>query len=478
MKPTDMKKTGPCQYEIAQKNNMHVPAILFTDETLLSDINEDRSIQQAQNVATLPGIMKASFAMPDMHQGYGFPIGGVAAFSKKNGIITPGGIGFDINCGVRLMKTPLFVDDIKDKLKSILKEITQFVPVGIGTNTKKRLHSQEIDDVLTQGCSFLSDDPLIFENDILRCEENGQMKQADASNISQKAKARGKAQLGTLGAGNHFIELQIVDDIYEKETAKRLGLKKGQVLFMIHCGSRGLGHQVCSDYLRRIESEYPTVIDQLNEKDLMYAPFDSKTGQDYFTAMAASANFAWANRLAIAKEVRRILASWTTIEPSSIETVYDVAHNIAKLETHFIENRQEELIVHRKGATRAFPPNHPDIPLDYQKIGQPVIIPGSMGTASYLLVGTDGSMQKAFGSAPHGAGRKLSRKKAMQSFEAETIKNNLASAHIALVGDSDKGITQEAPGAYKDIDNVIAVTKNAGLAKPVLRLRPIGVIKG
>jgi tRNA-splicing ligase RtcB len=478
MKLTDMKKTGPCQYEIQKEGTMNVPAVLFTDEALLSDSTEDRSIQQAKNVATLPGIKKGSFAMPDMHQGYGFPIGGVAAFSKKHGIITPGGIGFDINCGVRLMKTPLFHDEIKKKVKDILKEIARSVPVGIGTNTETRLDTQEIDTVLTQGCRFLADDPQVFESDISRCEENGQMKQADASKVSQKAKARGKAQLGTLGAGNHFIELQVVDEIYDENTAEQLGLKQGQILYMIHCGSRGLGHQVCSDYLRKIETAYPETIQQLDEKDLMYAPFDSKTGQEYFSAMAASANFAWANRLMIAKNVRNILAQSTQIEPSTIETIYDVAHNIAKLETHTIDNAPEELIVHRKGATRAFPPHHPEIPADYETIGQPVIIPGSMGTHSYLLIGTEGSMHKAFGSAPHGAGRKLSRKKAMQSFSAQSIRNDLETLHIELLGDSDKGITQEAPSAYKDIDDVISVTKEAGLAKPVLRLRPIGVING
>ncbi len=473
------KKITEYEFIIEKRDAMRVPLIIFATENMLNKIEEDNSIQQGINVATLPGIQGQSIMMADAHQGYGFPIGGVAAFDIKEGIISPGGIGFDINCGVRLLTTPLDIDDIRPKIKELLDVLFKNIPSGVGSESFLNLKNPELDKVLEKGARWAVENGYGFEEDLEHTEEHGEMKSADASKVSDKAKARGREQLGTLGAGNHFLEVQFVDEIYDKKTAEKFGInKKNQVCIMIHCGSRGLGHQVCSDYIRKMEDEDPVLMKSLPDKDLIYAKLGTKLADDYFKAMSAAANFAWCNRHIIMHQVRKSMQQVFGIEPESIKLVYDVAHNIAKEEEHIIDGKKKKVIVHRKGATRAFPADHPQVPEKYKEVGQPVIIPGSMGTASYLLVGTEKAMQETFGSSAHGAGRTMSRHAALHQFRGEKIKSDLESHNIFVKAASWKGIAEEAPQVYKDIDEVIKITENAGIAKAVVRLRPYGVIKG
>ena len=406
----------------------------------------------------------------------GFPIGGVAALDYETGGISPGGIGYDINCGVRLLKTNLKKEDIYPHIKPLLDALFEHVPAGLGSSNIT-ITKQLLDGVLNKGARWAVENGYGNEEDLSHCEESGCMPTADASKVSENAKNRGRKQLATLGSGNHFLEIQYVDEIYDEETAKAFGItEKGQVTLMIHCGSRGLGHQVCSDYLREMERTFPEVVAKLPDRELIYAPAGHKLCGDYLKAMSAAANFAWCNRHIIGHQSR--LAFKKIFPESKLDTVYDVAHNICKIEEHKIDGGMKKVFMHRKGATRAFAPGREELPEVYQKTGQPVIIPGSMGTASYLLVGTEEGMEITFGSTAHGAGRVMSRHEALKQFRGEQVKQDLASKNIALKGASWKGVAEEAPGVYKDIDKVIEVSHQVGIGRKVVRLKPIGVIKG
>ncbi|MBU0461035.1 MAG: RtcB family protein [Nanoarchaeota archaeon] len=475
----NIKKITDYEFVIEKEGNMRVPVKIFTSEKLLKNLEEDQTLKQGMNVATLPGIYKAAIIMPDGHQGYGFPIGGVSAFDVEKGIITPGGIGFDINCGVRLLTVPLMKEQVEPKIKEIIESLFKHIPAGVGSHSKLRLSDDELDKVLVIGAKWAVDNGYGFAEDLDCTEEQGTMKGADAGAVSNRAKARGRDQLGTLGAGNHFLEVQYVDKIFDKDIAKAFGIEKeGQVTVMIHCGSRGLGHQVCSDYIRQMEEANPQIADKLPDRDLIYAPADSLLAKKYFKAMCASANFAWCNRQMIAHWTRQSLHEVLGVSPEDVKQVYDVAHNIAKLEEHEIDGVKRKVYLHRKGATRAFPPGHPEIPEKYRKVGQPIIIPGSMGTSSYILVGTERGMKESFGSTAHGAGRVMSRHEALKRYRGEAVQKELAAQHIYVKAASWKGISEEAPGVYKDIDEVVKVSHEAGIGNLVVRVRPIGVIKG
>jgi tRNA-splicing ligase RtcB len=472
-------KINEYSYEIPrdEQEGMNVPVKIFASEVLMEHLRGDKSIQQGINVAKLPGIVGASLMMPDAHQGYGFSIGGVAAFDMEKGIISPGGVGFDINCGVRLVATSLTKEDVEPKIKELLNTLYDIVPSGVGEESRERLTDDELDGILKEGPAYLVKQGKGVQEDLDRCEANGCLPDADPSKITRKAKARGRRQLGTLGAGNHFLEIQYVDRIENPEVAKTFGVtKENQVVFMIHCGSRGLGHQVASDYLRLMEDEYPDIIEALPEKDLIYAPINSPLGKDYYAAMCAAANFAWANRHIIQQYT--IKGFKKHFPEATFQLVYDVAHNIAKKETHVIDGEKRDVMVHRKGATRAFGPHSADLPEVYRETGQPILIPGSMGTSSYLLVGTEEAMNVSFGSTAHGAGRLMSRFAAKKEFDGEQIKEDLEKEHIYLKVGSVKGVADEAPLAYKDVDEVIKVSHDAGIGKVVAKLKPMGVIKG
>jgi tRNA-splicing ligase RtcB len=473
----EIKKINNYTWMVPKTGNMKVPVKIFASEKLLEKMKEDDCIQQGMNVACLPGIYREAIMLSDSHRGYGFSIGGVAAIDYEKGCISPGGIGFDINCGVRLLTTTLTKKDVEPKIKELLEILFKNVPAGVGQSSFLKLTNEELDQVLEKGAKWAVEHGYGNEDDLKHSEENGSIKGADASKVSQKAKDRGRKQLGTLGSGNHFLEVQYVDEIYDKEIAEIFGItKKDQVVVMIHCGSRGLGHQVCSDYLRRMEDAYPDIMAKLPEKDLIYAPSGSQIAKDYYAAMCASANFAWCNRHIIAHQVRKSFER--VFGKTELKTVYDVAHNIAKVEEHDIDGKKVKVYVHRKGATRAFGPHRSEIPEDYREVGQPIIIPGSMGTASYLLVGTEKAMKESFGSTAHGAGRMMSRMKANRTWRGEQVKNDLEKHHIIVKAASWRGISEEAPGAYKDVDEVVKVSHDAGIGNLVVRVRPIGVVKG
>ena len=473
-----LKKISKGIYDLPKEGDMNVPGRIFVSEKLLDTVDE-KSIEQVKNVATLPGIYGYSMAMPDAHMGYGFSIGGVAAFDAEKGCISPGGVGFDINCGVRLLSTDLDKKEVYPKIKDLLNELFNRVPSGVGHSGKINLSHEELDKVLKEGAEWAVKNGYGNEEDIKHAEENGRMNEADPNLISPTAKKRGKSQLGTLGAGNHFLEVQFVDKIFDKEIASVFGIKKeGQVMIMIHCGSRGLGHQTCTDYLRKIDQRYPQQKQKLADRELVYAPAQSELSKEYYKAMCASANFAWANRHIIAHNVRQSFKKVFGTNEKDIHTVYDIAHNMAKLEEHLIEGKKTKVYVHRKGATRSFPAGRKEIPEDYRKVGQPVMIPGSMGTASYVLVGTEDAISLSFGSTAHGAGRLLSRTKANTLYKAEAVKSDLEAHKIYIKSASYKGISEEAPGAYKDVDEIVKTSDLVGLGKLVARLRPIGVVKG
>jgi len=415
--------------------------------------------------------------MSDAHLGYGFSVGGVAAFDTECGCISPGGIGFDINCGVRLLTTNLTKKDIDKKIKEIINALFESVPSGVGSESKLRLSDEDYEEVLNHGLDWTLKNKYATKEDLERCEENGHMKTADASKISPRAKKRGRRQLGTLGAGNHFLEIQYVDKVFDKDVAKTFGLKENQVVLMIHTGSRGLGHQTCGEYLRKIEDEFSEIVDKLPEKDLAYAPTDSQLAKDYLGAMSAAANYAWCNRQLITHFSRNAFRK-VFGKDVKLDLVYDVAHNIAKVEEYEIEGKKKKVYVHRKGATRAFGPGHKEIPKVYRKVGQPVLIPGSMGTSSWVLVGTDKAMNDTFSSTPHGAGRMMSRHEANKKFDSERVIKNLEEHKVYVKAASRRGITEEAPGAYKDVDEVVEVADRVGIGKKVARLIPMGVIKG
>ncbi len=478
-KEIKLKKIADNEWEIAKTGKMNVPVRIFCSEKLLKLIEKDDSLQQGMNVACLPNIQKFSYMMPDAHQGYGMCVGGVAAFPVEEGIISPGMTGFDINCGVRLLATPLKKQQAEEKIHELLNELFKNVPSGVGEKGHIPLTKDQLDNVLKKGAQWTVENNYAFPEDLEVTESNGCLPQADTNAVSNKAKDRGKNQLGTLGAGNHFLEVQYVDQIYNTEAALIMGIeKKGQICVMIHCGSRGLGHQVCSDYLRKFEDTFPEIANSLPDKDLIYAPADTDLAKQYFGAMCAAANFAWCNRQVIAHGVRKAFKTVFGLHPKVITQVYDVAHNIIKKETYQIDGEKKELYIHRKGATRAFGPNNPEICEKYRNIGQPILIPGSMGTASFILIGTETSAEKSFASTAHGAGRVMSRHEANRRYTGEGTKKELEQQHIYVKAASWKGISEEAPGAYKDIDEVVKVSHDAGIGNLVVRLRPLGVVKG
>ncbi|MDI6798512.1 MAG: RtcB family protein [Candidatus Aenigmarchaeota archaeon] len=476
-----LKRIGPCLWELSKeaKPGMKVPAWLFLSDKLLKEV-EEGAVEQAANVTFLPGIYKHSIALPDMHFGYGFPIGGVAALDFETGGLSPGGIGFDINCGVRLLRTNLTLEQVKPKLRELLEAIFRNVPSGVGEKGKIRLSISELDEVLVSGARWAVEKGYGTEKDLEHLEENGCMKGADASKVSSEAKKRGAPQLGTLGAGNHFLEIQVVDKIFLPEVAKVFGLERvGQVTVMIHTGSRGFGHQVCTDYLRILESRFRDEIRKLPDRELVYAPSGTKECEDYFSGMAAAANYAWCNRHMIMHWVREsfVKVLGMKLEDIGLEVVYDVAHNIGKIEEHEIDGKKVKVYLHRKGSTRAFPPKHPEIPKDHQEVGQCVLIPGSIGTASYVLVGAE-TARETFYSTAHGAGRVSSRAKMLRGVKGEEVARRLAQKGILSRAASWRVMAEEAPEAYKDIDEVARVTEEAGISKRVSRLLPLGCMKG
>ncbi len=474
----EIKKIKENVYEIQKEGGMKVPVRVYATEEMLEALKKDSSLQQGMNSAHMPGIQKYFVMLPDAHQGYGFPIGGVAAFDMETGCISPGGAGYDLNCGVRLLVSDLEKDEATEKIKQVLDALFEHVPCGVGSESNLRLTDKEMNEVLNTGVTWALNNGYAIEEDVRHCEENGHMKTADSSKVSQKAKSRGREQLGTLGAGNHFLEVQYVDKIFDKKTAKAFGIThEGQVTLMIHCGSRGLGHQVCSDYLRKIEQEFAEVVNKLPERELAYAPANSQTAKDYLGAMSAAANFAWTNRQLIQHHCKMAFNE-VFKDKHNLRLVYDVAHNIVKIEEYEIDGKMKKLYVHRKGATRAFGPGNKELPEDYINVGQPIILPGSMGTSSYILVGTNDAMDETFGSTAHGSGRTLSRHEAIRQFKPQDVINDLESHHITIKAGSKEGISEEAPQAYKNVDDVVKVSDEVGIGKIVARVRPIGVIKG
>ena len=469
----ELKKISDYEWEIPKEGKMLVPGKIFASEKLLKDMQRDITLNQVKNVAMLPGIIQASIAMPDSHQGYGFSIGGVAAFDLDNGVISPGGVGYDINCSVRLLKTNLTIKDVENKKKEIAEKLFKFVPSGVGEKGRIKLTKEELNEVLKNGAQWAVKNGYGQEQDWKHTEEEGKMKGADPKDVSERAKARGMPQLGSLGAGNHFLEVQVVDEIFDEKIAKKLGLEKSQITIMIHCGSRGLGHQVASDYIQLMEKEYGF---PKQDRELVNAPIKSELGKRYFSAMSCAANFAFANKQLITHWIRQTMKE--IFSQFKAEVVYDVCHNIAKIETHKISGKEKPVLIMRKGATRAFGPKRKELPKDYQTIGQPVIIPGSMGTSSYVLIGTDKSEELSFSSTAHGAGRVESRSSALRNLKGEDIKKQLNNLGIEIMTGSLKGLAEEAPQVYKDIDEVVLVSDKLGLAKLVARVKPLTVMKG
>jgi tRNA-splicing ligase RtcB len=477
----DLHKRDAYLYEVpaSYREDMRVPARLYADEQLLEAALTDRSIEQLINTTTLPGVVRYTLAMPDIHQGYGFPIGGVAATRPPDGVISPGGIGYDINCGVRVLASDLERDAIAPYVEDLLRVMYGLVPTGLGKGGIK-VSKRDLDRVLERGVAWAVSEGYGTTDDLERTEEKGCLGGADASKVSQRAKERGLQQLGSLGSGNHFLEIDEIAEVYDQTVADVFGLREGCIAAQVHCGSRGLGHQVCTDYVRSLQKSVRKYGIELPDRELVCAPFESPEGQDYFAAMAASANFAWTNRHVIAHWVRnafeQVLAG--KVRSWELRQVYDVAHNIGKLERYPIDGKEVRLVIHRKGATRAFGPSSRDLPQAYQGVGQPVLVPGSMGTASYVLVGTDKALDLTFGSTCHGAGRVMSRSQAKKKVWGEDLLRQLREQGIAVQAGSMSGLAEEAPQAYKDVDRVVEVVEGAGIARRVARLLPMGVIKG
>ncbi|MDG6256449.1 MAG: RtcB family protein [Methanomicrobiaceae archaeon] len=473
-----LRKLGGVEWEIpiGYTPNMNVPGKFFLSDRLAAEV-EEGAIQQLANVATMPGIVNYALAMPDIHWGYGFPIGGVAAFSPDHGVVSPGGVGFDINCGVRLIATPLREEEV-DNRRELIERLFRAVPTGVGARSPQKLSIAEVKNLLVEGASWPVEHGFGMDADLHHCEQEGRMEEADTAHVSEKAIQRGVPQCGTLGSGNHFLEIQVAREIVDKDAAAIYGIAEGQICMMIHCGSRGLGHQVCTDHLKTLEQAMKKYRIDLPDRQLACAPLHSSEGEAYFSAMAAAANYAWANRQMIMHNARTVVADLYGVDYGEMNLIYDVAHNVAKFEEHLVDGRRVELCVHRKGATRAFGPDRPEVPQAYRATGQPVIIPGSMGTSSYLLKGTQIAMEKSFGSTCHGAGRVLSRSRAKKQFRGSTLKQELEQKHIVIRAASNAVIAEEAPGAYKPSDEVVRVVDAAGLSRVVARLEPLGVIKG
>lgn len=471
------------RHKLMEQHNisMNVPGVIYADREMWESVAADNSPDQVVNVATLPGIVGHSIAMPDIHHGYGFAIGGVAAFDARDGVISPGGVGYDINCGVRLMRTDLLYTDLQPRLQKLIDTMFNSVPSGVGSTGRIKLSKKEMDSVLHEGAAWAVTNGYGWDDDLNYIEERGTFRGADPALVSNNAKKRGGPQLGTLGAGNHFLEIQRVEELFDTDTARAFGLEEpGQCVVMIHTGSRGCGHQICTDYLetmRRAQAKYKI---PLVDRELTSAPAASPEAQEYYAAMKCGANYAWANRQIIMHWVRESFEAVfkQSAQRLGLSLVYDIAHNIAKLEEHTYKGELRRVYVHRKGATRAFGPGHPDIPAAYRSYGQPVLIPGDMGTASYVLAGTKTAMQETFGSSCHGAGRRMSRSRAIKANPAERVIKELESKGIYLRAKSRRCVAEEAPDAYKDVNSVIEISSRAGIVKKVARMVPVGVVKG
>ncbi len=476
------KKIGKMKYQIEPDSSrgMRVPVTIYADEKLLEKMMSDRTIQQAINVSTIPGILGSSIVLPDGHEGYGFPVGGVAAMDAKEGMISPGGVGYDINCGVRLLRTNLNEKDVRPKLKELISDLFSSIPSGVGSKGAIKLSPSQLDEVLVKGVPWAVENGYGRTEDVNVCEENGHMENADPNKVSDKARKRGAPQLGSLGSGNHFLEIQKVAEIHDENAAKIMGIEKGTVTILTHCGSRGFGHQVCSDYLRISEQALKKYGVTLPDRELACVPNSSEEGESYRKAMFAALNFAWSNRQMITHWTRKSFERVLKQSESDLgmDLVYDVAHNIAKVEKHKVDGQLKSVVVHRKGATRAFPAHRDEIPQKYREIGQPVFIPGSMGTSSWILLGQPNSMNLTFGSTAHGAGRTMSRTRARKNYTESQVKKYLTDKGIVVKALTRDGVVEEAPQAYKDVDSIVNVSHELGIATKVAKLLPIGVIKG
>jgi len=478
----ELSRISEFVWEVPQFGKMNVPVRIYADGKLVQHIRDDNAVEQAINVTFLPGIVRASYAMPDAHWGYGFPIGGVAAFDPAaGGVISPGGIGFDINCGVRMICTDLKADEVRARAEQLAGALFNEVPCGVGSaGGISKLSKGDLNRVMVEGAGWAVSNGFGCEDDLVRTEAGGALEGADPDAISEKANKRGCPQMGTLGSGNHFMELDLVEEVFDQEVARVFGVEEGLVAVQIHCGSRGFGHQVCSDYLNVMQRAAQKYGISLPDRQLACAPLDSAEGKRYFSAMAAAANFAWCNRQVILALAGRALARVFGTDPASLgwRQVYDVCHNIAKFEEHDVDGESRTLCVHRKGATRAFPPGHPAVPEPYREVGQPVLIPGDMGTASYLLVGTQQGMRETWGSTCHGAGRMMSRKSAVRKAKGRNIKKEMSDRGVVVRAKGWTTMAEEMPFAYKDVDAVVSVMHEAGITRKVARLRPLVVVKG
>jgi len=478
----DLHRISDYEWEIPKsyRQDMRVPVRLFATRGLIEAVMEDNSLEQAVNSATLPGLVGHVVVMPDMHQGYGFPIGGVAATRYPEGVISPGSIGYDINCGVRLLASSVEHERVKDQMDTLASSLNEHCPSGVGVKGAIRVTDAELDRICIEGARWAVKRGFGQQEDLRRTEENGELEGADPSKVSKRAKERGRPQLGTLGAGNHFIEVDVVDQVYDPDAARSMGLAEGNLVIQIHCGSRGFGHQICSDYVEEFQGAVKRYGIHLPDRELVCAPLNSPEGEAYLGAMRSAANYAFANRQVLAHHARKAFEEVLSgkVPDWRLHQVYDIAHNMGKVETHSIDGKPTKVCVHRKGATRAFGPGAPGLPPEYQEIGQPVLVPGSMGTASWVLVGTQGSMEQSFGSTCHGAGRVMSRAKAKREVRGEKLRQELESEGIRVRAGSMAGLAEEAPQAYKDVDEVVQTVSGAGIARKVARLLPVAVIKG
>jgi tRNA-splicing ligase RtcB len=478
----DLKKISDNEWEIPQsyRDDMRVPVRIFATKRLLEAVMDDQSLVQAVNAATLPGLVGQVVVMPDMHQGYGFPIGGVAATRYPEGVISPGAIGYDINCGVRLLGSSIDIDLVSDHIAALASSLNLNCPSGVGTEGHIRVSMDELDQVCREGSRWALKQGYASEADLRRTEESGRVEGADPDKVSKRAKERGRPQLGTLGAGNHFIEVDVVEQVFDRESAQVMGLRVGNLVVQIHCGSRGFGHQICSDYVEAFQGAVKRYDIQLPDRELVCAPLNTAEGKDYLAAMRCAANYAFANRQVLAHLARKAFEETLAgvVKNWNLHQVYDIAHNMGKIETHLIDGKPTQVCVHRKGATRAFGPGYVGLPEEYRSIGQPVLAPGSMGTGSWVLVGTRGSMERSFGSTCHGAGRVMSRAKAKKSIRGDELRKRLEASGIQVRAGSMAGLAEEAPQAYKDVDEVVAAVAGAGIARRVARLIPVAVIKG
>ena len=476
----DIERIDDYRWRIPRSGGMNVPGMVYADARMMAEHQQNEPLQQVANVAMLPGIVKASLAMPDMHWGYGFPIGGVAAFDWETGVVSPGGVGYDINCGVRLASTALLEAEVRPKLRELVDTLFGRIPCGVGSTGSIRLSTKEAKKVLRDGSHWVVRQGMGTDADLAHTEDTGRMADADPDAVSDRAMERGLRQLGTLGSGNHFVEVGVVDRVFDPEAARVFGLREGQVTLMLHSGSRGLGYQVCDDFLAVMAKRAHKTGLTLPDRQLACAPIRSAEGRRYLGAMACAANYAWANRQALLHLARETFQRVLGIGPAALamNLVYDVSHNIAKKETHTVDGQPRVLCVHRKGATRSFAPGHPAVCADYRSVGQPVIIPGDMGTASFVLAGTQKAMAETFGSTCHGAGRVLSRKAALKKSKGRSIGQELEDRGILVRWTGRRTMAEEMPEAYKDVSQVVDVVSGAGISKRVARLRPIAVVKG